>query len=198
MPKGKGPTYIVPFKRRKQSKTNYRKRLGLIKSGLPRLVVRTSNKNIIVEFMEYQAKGDKVIAYANSKELTKYGWPARRNLPTAYLTGMLCSLKAKDKVKEFVLDIGLSTASKNLICFSAMKGAVDAGLKTHYDEKIIDESRIKGKHISKYANMLKDKDESLYKKRFSKYLRENFKPEEISDLFETVKNKIHETNKGNK
>jgi len=200
MSKGKGPTYVVPFKRRRLGKTNYRKRLALIKSGLPRLVVRTSNKAVVVELMEFKPIGDQVLAYAHSNELIKFGWPARRNLPTAYLTGLLCSLKFKrksekvgEKINRFVLDIGLSTANKNSICFSAMKGAIDAGLETNYDPEMIDESRIAGVHISEYAKKLKEADESLYRKRFSAYLNKGIRPEELTKLFETVKRKITST-----
>ena len=43
MGKATGPTYTVPFKRRRENLTNYAKRLALLKSMKPRMVVRKSN-----------------------------------------------------------------------------------------------------------------------------------------------------------
>ena len=40
----KGKRYSVKFRRRREGKTNYKKRLAFVKSDLPRLVVRRSNK----------------------------------------------------------------------------------------------------------------------------------------------------------
>jgi len=36
-------TFKVPFRRRKEGKTNYKKRLNMLKSGTPRLVARRTN-----------------------------------------------------------------------------------------------------------------------------------------------------------
>ena len=48
-----GPRYKVPFRRRREAKTNYRHRLKLLKSGLPRAVVRKSLKHTTVQFIKY-------------------------------------------------------------------------------------------------------------------------------------------------
>ncbi len=191
MAKATGPTYNVPFKRRRKKITNYKKRLALVKSGLPRMVIRTSNKAIEVQFIKYEEKGDKIIASVNSNALKKHGWNSKRNSPTAYLTSFSCALKAKEKgVKEFVLDIGMTTPSKGAISFIGAQGAIDAGLVTILGEgKIIDE-RTKGIHIEEYAKKLKEKDENKYKQIFSSYLKIGMKPEEISKTFEQVKEKL--------
>ena len=45
-------TYTVPFRRKREGKTNYKKRLGLLKSKSLRLVVRKSNKHILVQLVD--------------------------------------------------------------------------------------------------------------------------------------------------
>ena len=69
-----GPTYKVPFRRRREFKTNYRYRLKLLKSKLPRAVVRKSLKHTIVQFIKFDSEGDQVLATASSIELKKLGW----------------------------------------------------------------------------------------------------------------------------
>lgn len=181
--------YTVPFRRRKQSLTNYTKRLALLKSKKPRMVVRKSNRNVLVHFVNYAENGDMTTAAANSKELAKFGWHCSCNTPTAYLTGLLAGKRAKEKgVEEFVLDIGLATPSKGALVFAAVRGAIDAGLKTKYAEGMVEEGRIRGEHIAKYAESLKGKPE--YDKVFSSYLKANFPPEGIPSMFDKVKEEI--------
>lgn len=77
-----GPRYRVPFRRRREGKTVYRKRLKLLLSGKPRLVVRRFNSNILAQLVEYDPKGDRVIFTIHSNVLKKYGWKGHRgNLP---------------------------------------------------------------------------------------------------------------------
>jgi len=191
MSKAKGPTYIVPFKRRRKGLTDYRKRLAQAKSGLPRMVVRKSNNYVTVQFVRFEPAGDKVIASVGPKELKEYGWVPQSNSPTAYLAGLLCGLKAKKNgVDEFVLDMGLYTASKGSIVFACLKGAIDAGLKSGYEAEMVNEARITGAHIADYAKKLKAEDESQYKMRFSDYIKSKVDPESLPKLFEEVKSKI--------
>ncbi|MBC7130755.1 50S ribosomal protein L18, partial [Candidatus Bathyarchaeota archaeon] len=153
----KNARYCVPYRRRREGKTNYRKRKALILSGKPRLVVRGSLKNMIAQVIVAKPYGDEVLVSAHSRELIRYGWNAPRgNLPAAYLTGLLCGLKAKAKgLEEAVLDIGLHTPSSGSRVFAALKGAIDAGINiSHSEEKLPDEDRIIGKHIASYAQLL--------------------------------------------
>ncbi|MCX8171332.1 MAG: 50S ribosomal protein L18, partial [Candidatus Bathyarchaeota archaeon] len=170
----KGPAYNVPFRRRREGKTDYRLRKKLIMSDLPRLVVRKTNRNIIVQLVRATVIGDVVVASAHSRELRKkYGWLGDlNNLPAAYLTGLLCGLKAAEKnVGEAILDIGLHTPSKGAAIFAAMKGFIDAGIEVPHDESILpDESRIRGEHIAKYARMLASEKMEEYSRYFSDYL----------------------------
>ena len=110
-----GPRYRVPFRRRKEGKTNYRLRRAMVLSKVPRLVVRLSLKNAIVQVIEAESIGDKVLVSAHSRELAKtYGWLNNcGNIPSAYLTGLLCGLKAMaNGVEKAFLDIGLHAPSK--------------------------------------------------------------------------------------
>ncbi len=143
--------YIVPHRRRREQKTNYRKRLKLLKSGKIRVVVRRSVKNMRIQFIEWNGKCDNTISQTFSKELNKYGWDHYTgNVPAAYLTGYLAGLKAKKKgITEGVLDIGLHTSTKGSRIYAALKGLLDAGIEIPHSPEILpSEDRIFGKHIS--------------------------------------------------
>src|SRR3989338_5510860 len=145
------PTYVVKFRRRRESKTDYRKRLALLKSGKQRLVVRKGNNSVTVEVVSYDPKGDKVSAFFTSAALKKKGWKGHTgNLPAAYLAGYACAKMAlKSGIKESVLDIGLTSPVHASRPFASLKGAIDAGLKVPCDEKVFPKmERITGKHIS--------------------------------------------------
>jgi large subunit ribosomal protein L18 len=191
MTQATGPVYKVAFRRRRQALTNYAKRLALVKGAAPRMVVRKSGRGVLVQFLEFSAKGDKVIAGGVSKALSKMGWAPRCNAPTAYLCGLLAGRAAAKKgVKEFNLDIGMQTPSKGSVVFAALRGAVDAGLKTNYTEVMIEDARLNGSLIEKYARDLKAKDSVKYNKLFSSYIKGNFNPEKMVETFNAVKSKI--------
>ena len=187
-------TYSVQFRRKREGKTDYRKRLRILLSQKPRLVVRKSLKNINAQIVSYDIKGDKVIVAANSRELEKLGWNVHKaNLPAAYLTGLLIGIKAKKhKIKELVLDIGLHTSGKGVKAYACLKGVIDAGLEIPHSDQILPSmERIRGEHIAKYASMLKE-EERRYKNQFSKYISKGISPENLPSLFDDVKNKILE------
>jgi len=188
-----GPSYRVAFRRRREGKTDYQQRRSLVLSGLPRLVVRGSLRNISAEMIMAEADGDKVIAFAHSRELTrKHGWLGDTgNLPAAYLTGLLCGLKALNReVKEAVLDLGLHHPSKGARVFAALKGVLDAGLLVPFDEaKLPDQKRLTGQHVAEYAKSLSSNPEA-YQKRFSAQLSRGLKPEDLSSHFDSVKERI--------
>lgn len=191
---GHGPRYRVPWRRRREGKTNYRKRLKLILSGKPRLVVRRTNKYIIAQVVEARVEGDRVIAAAHSRELVKrYGWlGGTANTSAAYLTGMLAAYRALEKgVKEAVLDIGLHEPVPGSRVFAALKGALDAGLNVPHGESILpSDERIRGEHIAKWAKELSERDPEFYKRQFSQYLARGLRPEDLPSHFEEVKNSI--------
>ncbi len=178
----------LKFKRRRQGLTNYDKRLALVKSGLERVVVRKTNKRIIGQIVKYDEKGDLVVTGVDSNELKKnYGWPSRRNKPTAYLTGLLLAKKAKDR-SEMILDMGLSAPIKNSIPFVFAKGCVDGGLKLRGKFEI-QEAAYDPSSIAKYAGMLK-KDEKEMRNRFGGYVSGGVSLDSLPKLFNEVKAKI--------
>jgi large subunit ribosomal protein L18 len=185
--------YCTAYKRRREGKTDYNARRALIVSGRPRVIVRGSLKNVIVQTVTARPDGDKVIVSAHSRELARqYGWKASRgNLPAAYLTGLLCGLKARSKgLKEAIPDIGLHSPSKGARVFAALKGFLDAGVHVPYsEEKLPDEGRLQGKHVAQYATNFAS-DAEKYRAKFSKYLEQRLRPENLTEDFAEVKNGI--------
>ncbi len=175
------------FRRRKDSLTDYKKRLALVKGGTARVVVRRSNKRIIGEIVSYAEIGDKVTAYVDSNSLKKLGWPSRSNRPTAYLTGMLLAksaAKSKEPGKEYILDIGLSSPVKNSVPFVFAKGCIDGGmkLKANLDIKEV----IYNYSNTEYAKKSSENGGSQY----SKFKKDGIKIEGLGELFESTKKKI--------
>ena len=185
-------TYTVQFRRKRKGITNYKKRLKLLLSRKPRLVVRRSLKNIHAQIIEYDKKGDKVLAAVNSIALEKFGWKAGKgNLPSSYLVGLLLGKKAKEKnIKEVILDIGLYNSIKGSRIYALVKGILDAGIFVPCAKEMLPkEERINGDHISKYASEIKSQKEE-YEKRFSNYIKNNVDPTSLKKYFDETKNKI--------
>ncbi len=154
-------TYRVPHRRRREQRTNYRKRLGLLRSRRPRFAVRKSLNNIVCQVIEYQPKGDRTKVTVSSADIRKFGWKGHGgNLPAAYLTGLLCGTMAKKKnISEAILDIGLHISTKGSGIYAALKGGLDAGLSIKCSDDILPSAeRISGKHIAEYR-----KDTSIHK-----------------------------------
>jgi large subunit ribosomal protein L18 len=188
----KDSRYCVQLRRRKEGKTDYKARKALVISGKPRLVVRNTLKNVIAQIIVAKPHGDEVLVSAHSRELKKYEWKAHAgNLSSAYLTGLLCGLKAKAQgVKEVILDIGLHSPSKGARVFAMLKGVLDAGVHVpHSEEKLPDEKRIEGEHIVQYAESLASNPEE-YQSKFSKYLEQKLPPESLPKHFAKVKREI--------
>jgi len=159
--------FTVPFRRKRKGKTDYKKRLSLLKSHLPRFVVRKSNKHIITQLVHYSDEGDVVVESSHSRQLKEFGWKFNTgNIPAAYLTGLLLGKKTEGKTA--VLDLGLQTPKRGSKLFAALKGAVDGGLKINFSEEVVpSEERLSGKHMT-----------------------ENTKEKSIQENFEKTKQKI--------
>ncbi len=145
-------------KRRAQGKTDYKLRLGLLKSGLPRVVVRKTNKYIIVQLVESSEAKDKVLAGVSSKDLIKNGWDEKfagslKSVPAGYLTGLAFAKKVgKEKV---ILDLGMQRTTAGGRLFAVVKGLVDGGVNLKVDEKIYPSAeRIEGKHLKSEVQSL--------------------------------------------
>lgn len=181
--------HTLKLKRRREQKTDYHKRLNLLKSGKTRLVVHISNRFVLAQLVNYSRDGDETIASAHSKELEKLGFVGGKNLSTCYLTGYLLGKKgAKEELGEVILDSGLRTPIKGGKVFAVQKGAVDAGLNVlHSAEAFPSEERIAGKSVEEFATKLSDED---FKKRFTGYSGKNFDVKKMSELFENSKKEI--------
>lgn len=188
----KNRKFVVRIKRRRENKTNYRKRLNLLKSESVRLVIRRSLNSVLVQFIQYQPNGDKTIVSAHSNELMKFQWKSHLgNLPSAYLTGLLAGKKALEKnIEKAILDVGINKKIKKSNIYSALKGVVDSGVKIPHKEDILpSKEQVQGKSIEDYAKILL-KDPEKYKKQFSDYIKKGFKPEEFVKNFENTKQLI--------
>ena len=162
-------TYKLKFRRRRELKTDYKKRLALLRGSKPRLVVRKSNNATTAEVVSYEPEGDKVNASFTSLALRKIGWKGHTgNTPAAYLSGYACAKKAlKAGIKEAVLDIGLISPVHGSGVFACLKGARDAGLGIPADEKVFpSQDRIKGKHIGEETVKNFDETKSRIDKEF--------------------------------
>ncbi len=144
-----GPLYRVKFRRRLSGVTDYRSRLALLKSHKTRVVVRNSTRNMIVQFVNYNDKGDLIVAQAEARELEKSGFKPGANTPAAYLTGILAAKRAKDAgIEESVFDIGRANPHKGGVLFAALKGIVDGGIKVpHGDDVFPSDERIRAEHL---------------------------------------------------
>jgi large subunit ribosomal protein L18 len=145
-----GPRYKVAFRRRREGRTDYYTRRKLLAGREIRAVVRRSEKNVTIQFVEFGMDGDKVVASATSKELRAMGWEhACSNIPAAYLAGYLAGKRAlKAGIEYAVLDIGMQNPKVGGVLFAALAGMCDAGLEVPHGEDILPvEDRINGKHI---------------------------------------------------
>jgi large subunit ribosomal protein L18 len=188
-----GPRYVVKYRRRRKGLTNYHKRLKLLKSGKPRFLVRRSNNSVICQIIEYNPDGDKTIVSVSSTQLRRYGYKGHTgNIPAAYLTGLICGLKAvKAGVKEAILDTGLHRLTKGNRIFAALKGALDSGLEIPHNESVLPQERvIQGYHIADYARILKAEKPEDYEKIFSKVLENKLEPENFVEHFLEVKKRV--------
>lgn len=141
-------------RRRKERKTDYLKRLKLLKGGKPRLVFRKSNKYFICQFVESHESKDKVIFGISSKELLNYGWPEKflgslKSIPAAYLTGYLMGKKIKEKkLSKPVVDFGMNRVLYKTRIFGFLKGLIDSGIDVSCKEEAFpEEERISGKNL---------------------------------------------------
>ncbi|KAG9074277.1 60S ribosomal protein L5, partial [Ceratobasidium sp. UAMH 11750] len=163
--------YQVKYRRRREGKTDYYARKRLVvqaknKYNAPkyRLVVRFSNKNIVVQVVYARLQGDFVLVSANSRELPRYGIEhGLTNWTAAYATGLLAARRAltklgladkyqgvtepdgtismteaaEDAPRPFkaYLDVGLKRTSTGSRVFGALKGASDGGIFIPHSEK---------------------------------------------------------------
>ena len=147
-------TIAVQFARKLSGRTNYRKRLAMLKSNLPRLVVRKTLTSIILQVADFSLAGDKVLLTLTSKQLRSLGWKHNcKNIPAAYLAGMLIGKMAiAANISKATPDIGMQSVTKGGKIFAAIKGAKDAGLDVQVGDGIEpSDAVISGAHIAGYS-----------------------------------------------
>jgi len=163
--------FQVKFKRRREGRTDYYARKRLIvqdknKYNTPkyRMIVRTTNRDIICQIAYARIEGDVIICAAYSHELPRYGVKVGlTNYASAYCTGLLLARRLLKKLgldgiyegekevkgdyygveeapgqpKPFhaVLDVGLYRTTTGARIFGALKGAADGGLDIPHSEK---------------------------------------------------------------
>jgi len=131
------------LKRRKlEGRTDYKARLNLLKSEIPRLVVRKSNRFITAQIVSSETAQDKVLFGANSKMLISKGWPKElegslKNRAAAYLTGLMLGKIAKGKVDEVIPDFGMNRNVHKSRIYAVLKGVIDAGMKVRASEEVL-------------------------------------------------------------
>ena len=190
----KGANYRVPYRRRREKKTDYAARRILATSEYPRFVVRVSNKEITVQVTKSEIEGDYILANASSQELkAKYGWKASgKNIPSAYLIGYIAGKKALGVgIGIANLDMGLKRVTRGNKVFAVVQGANDAGLEIPVDSDVVpSQEAMNGEVIAEYAKNIEDPIE--YERRFSVYLRRGLRPEALPSHFDEVKTRIEE------
>ncbi|MEX0919981.1 MAG: 50S ribosomal protein L18 [Candidatus Pacearchaeota archaeon] len=141
-------------RRRSEGKTNYLRRIKLLKSGSPRVVFRKTNRYIISQYITSKEAKDKIEYGITSKDLFNHGWPKKlegslKSLPASYLTGFLMGKEIQKKKSDTpVADLGMTRIIKGNKFFAFLKGLKDSGLDIKCDEKDFPtEDRIKGKHL---------------------------------------------------
>jgi len=144
----------VKVKRRREGKTDYKARALFLKSKFPRLVIRKTNRYIIMQIISSKEAKDFTNFGITSKILSSFGWKSSfKNIPAAYATGLVFGKKAIEKgIKKAILDSGIIRSTKGSKIYAAVKGAKDSGLAIECNEKIYpSESRVLGEDT-------KDKD----------------------------------------
>jgi large subunit ribosomal protein L18 len=135
-------------RRRLEGKTDYKARLGMLKSGEKRIVVRKTNRYVIGQIVHSEIAQDKVIVGVNSKQLLSVGWPEDgkgmlKNLSACYLTGYMLGKKSKD-TKKAILDLGMQRSIKKSRIFAFLKGIKDSGMEISCNKDIFpDDADIK-------------------------------------------------------
>lgn len=156
----RGARYRVPLRRRREGRTDYKRRLALLKSRQARIVVRRTLTNMRVQVIGYTPQGDKILASADGRELAKLGLlgTSGKSVPAAYLTGVLAGQRAKQAgITEAVLDLGRQVPARGGRLFAALKGVVDAGVEVPHDEEVLPaEERLKGGHIEGFDSNVVD------------------------------------------
>jgi len=144
----------IPKRRRREGKTDYLKRIKLLKSESPRVVFRKTNNLIIAEYVTSKEAQDKIEIGITSKALKNYGWPDKfdgslKSIPASYLTGFLIGKEIlKKKLEQPIVDFGMMRMLSKNKGFAFLKGLIDAGIEISCNEEHFpEEERIIGTNL---------------------------------------------------
>jgi len=132
-----GPTYNVPFRRKREQKTDYNKRLKLLRSQEKRFIVRLSNTLVRVQVIDYKIDGDLTLLSITSSKLKEFGWNhSIKNTSAIYLTALLAGVMCKEKkIEKVIFDTGVKNFKSKSRIYAALKGVVDSGVNCPHDPK---------------------------------------------------------------
>lgn len=144
----------IAKRRRREAKTDYAKRIKLLKSNSPRIVFRKTNRYLIAQYVISKEAKDEIKLGTNSKELLKFNWPKEfsgslKSISAAYLLGLLISKKIKEKkLEKPIIDFGMIKMIHKTKTYAFLKGLKDSGLDISCDDEFCpEESRLKGEHM---------------------------------------------------
>jgi large subunit ribosomal protein L18 len=152
-------------RRRKEGKTDYKLRLGLLKSSEPRVVFRKTNRYVIGQIVSSEVAQDKILFGVSSKDLLSHGWPkdsegSLKNIQACYLTGYLLGKKSKG-IKKAIFDFGLQRNIHKGRIYAFLKGVIDSGLHVAHNkdalpsnERIMEHEKL-GKIVEKVKGGIK-------------------------------------------
>ncbi|MHB8565991.1 MAG: 50S ribosomal protein L18 [Nitrososphaerales archaeon] len=186
--------YVQIFRRRREGKTDYRKRRGMIIGRQSFLSVRISGKYVYGQILRATASGDITLCAASSRDLSeKFGWKGSpKSIPGSFLTGLYLGRLAQEKgVQGVVVYSGVGRFVHGSRIASLISGAKEAGLKIEINEESLpDAGRIKGEHIAEYAKMLQTQNKEAFDRAFSGLMASGLNPAEYPAHFEQVKSSI--------
>jgi len=141
-------------RRKREYKTDYLKRIKLLKSHSPRVVFRKTNRYLIAQYVTSEEAKDKVELGLTSKELLKFGWPKEfsgslKSISAAYLLGLLMSKKIKEnKLQKPIVDFGMIRMIPRTKTYGFLKGLKDGEINISCKKELFPgENRIKGEHL---------------------------------------------------
>ena len=159
--------------RRKEYKTDYLKRIKLLKSGSPRVVFKKTNKYIIAQYVKSKEAQDKVEVGITSKILIKYGWQKEfegslKSIPASYLTGLLIGKKILEKkLEKPIIDFGMIRVLHKNRAFAFLRGLKDSGIGIECEEEFFpNKDRIRGEHLKKdFSKMFEEIKSKIQKEK---------------------------------
>ena len=153
-------------RRRRENKTDYKLRKGLLESGVSRIVVRRTNKYFILQAVESVESQDKIKFSVTSRDLIKVGWDKKmsgslKSIPAGYLTGIM--LAKKIGKGKFIIDLGMARTLAGSRVFAVVRGLIDGGLNINANDAVFpSEERLNGEHLKpEVKEMIKKVKEKL-------------------------------------